>query len=169
MGWTVSGICSSFVGNEGINFVSYHVRRTYCTLIAHAMLLLGYLVGLAYVFYPQMRAAAVIYGLLHHPVSGRPIQYTPSNTTKILLGGWCAGVVVVVVMLLLSASWRVGNWKYHPIVRALDVYPEGWRAAARSVEADFQRLDKVMVPLGNRIVVIADTWIMQTGVYVLCT
>lgn len=50
-------------------------------------------------------------------------------------------------------------------LKALDAYPGGWRAAAHSVEADFRRLDKVMVPLGNRIVVISDTWIMQTGVY----
>lgn len=62
MGLTVSGIFSDFVGNEGVNFVSYHVRRTYCTVVSHAVLLLGYFGGIAYFFYPQMRAAAIIYG-----------------------------------------------------------------------------------------------------------
>lgn len=38
-------------------------------------------------------------------------------TEKILLGGWCVGTVVAVGMLLVATTWRIQNWKRHPVVR----------------------------------------------------
>lgn len=57
---------------------------------------------------------------MYDPVSGRPTiatRYAPSMTEKILLGGWCVGTVVAVGMLLVATTWRIQNWKRHPVVR----------------------------------------------------
>jgi hypothetical protein len=126
MGWTVQGICADWLGNEGLNFVSYHVRRAYATLIAHALVLVGYCVGLGYIFSKQLG------GVCRSDDVGAAVLRLEST---LLVGGavWCAALMVSAAMIMVAISWRLQGWRRHPIVRALDTYPHGWLAAVRDV------------------------------------
>jgi hypothetical protein len=119
-------------------------------LIAHALVLAGYLGGIG-----VLKADTVF---------ERGFQGATSAADAAVVVAWWAGVAAVVGMLLLAVSWRVGGWSRHPIVQRLAAYPHGWRDAARQIERDYARMDKVSVPLGNNEVVLTTSWLLQTRV-----
>eukprot|EP00039_Didymoeca_costata_P024467 m.10347 g.10347 ORF g.10347 m.10347 type:complete len:381 (+) comp4247_c0_seq1:216-1358(+) len=146
LGLTVQGLLSRRLGNESTDFVMYNVRRTTFTLVAHAILLIGYLYGV-YTYHKRKIALGIcvdagIYNIWW-------------------LGLFCAGAMVVKAF-----SWSLFNWRQHPIIRQLSVYPGStYQEIAESINIEYLRVDKVVVPIGNNFTIITNNWVILTSTY----
>ncbi|XP_066999272.1 E3 ubiquitin-protein ligase TM129 [Anabrus simplex] len=150
-GFTVECIFSSFLGSEHENFMLYHIRRTVTTLLCHAFLPLGFILGSCLLGY--------------------------SNPIFILTEGghmWKLFVIGAVLLPLIAIYmvwlWWRENWKYHPVSKTLVLFTESadWRTVASDINIEFRRVDTFYRDTSSLVKVVAtDNWLIKVSPYKL--
>ncbi|KAF7238689.1 hypothetical protein EYD10_14636 [Varanus komodoensis] len=150
-GLTVPQLLGGWLGSEDAAFVQFHLRRGAGTLLAHALLPLGYYVGMCFAA-PEKQLCDV---------------YKAPDSWKVF---FLLAVLAPTLAGLLVYYWSKKGWKNHPLVKVLSLYAlpqSGWAAVAASINTEFRRVDKFATgPPGARVIV-TDSWIMKVTTYCL--
>ena len=108
-GLTVADLFSSWLGSEDVQFVDYHVRRTFATVIVHSLLPLGFFAGLLVV-----QGYRVLLALLNSPP---------------WVAVFALSILFPVFQLARVWSWRRNFWENHPLMKSL----AAWAVQDRTV------------------------------------
>ncbi|XP_038609160.1 E3 ubiquitin-protein ligase TM129 [Tachyglossus aculeatus] len=149
LGLTVQRLLAAWLGSEHRHFVRYHCRRTAATGLLHALLPLGYYIGMCFAA-PERK--------LYH--------------VSLLSDGWRMFLALAVALPTIAGTlayyWSRNGWANHPLARTLALFalpPTGWQAVASSIDTEFRRIDKFATgPPGARVIV-TDTWVMKVTAY----
>jgi hypothetical protein len=145
-GLTLPALFSSLYGDQSVDFVGYHVRRTTVSLLVHLQLPLVYCLGL---------------GLVQPEWS----MFDPWTISLPLSLLWCASFGVSLTGIAIAMLWYPGGWKGHPLMKTLSRTGQPPRIAASSVNLEYRDIDKFVAPLGGSVVIVTDSWILQTNVH----
>lgn len=124
-GLTLNQLFSRFLGSEDIEFIQYHIRRTFLTLIAHSLLPFFYVLFYYFKF-----------------------DYVFESSYENVLKAVCWNSFVVIAFLLpiialaIAYCWYKNDWKNHPITKNLQKYCNHgieWDRVAADVNAEFRR------------------------------
>jgi E3 ubiquitin-protein ligase TM129 len=143
-GLTIENMAASFLDNEGLDFVNYHIRRTCLVWIVHSFLPLVYYIALHW-WWPSFWPASLSANCW--------LQFS------ILLP-----LTVTTYVFLLRHS----RWDWHPIAKELarSCPGQNWRSAASSINTEYTRPDKfTQGPYPGRRIVVTESWILQSTVY----
>ncbi|XP_055977511.1 E3 ubiquitin-protein ligase TM129 isoform X2 [Sorex fumeus] len=148
-GLTVQNLLSGWLGSEDAAFVPYHLRRTAATLLCHALLPLGYYVGMCF-------------------AATDKVLYWPSRAPDAWSLFLLLAVALPTVTWALVYYWSRECWARHPLARTLALYalPQSdWRAVAASINTEFRRIDKFATGAPGARVIVTDTWVMKVTTY----
>ncbi|XP_054994904.1 E3 ubiquitin-protein ligase TM129 isoform X2 [Sorex araneus] len=148
-GLTVQNLLSGWLGSEDAAFVPYHLRRTAATLLCHALLPLGYYVGMCF-------------------AATDKVLYWPSRAPDAWSLFLLLAVALPTVAWALVFYWSRERWARHPLARTLALYalPQSdWRAVAASINTEFRRIDKFATGAPGARVIVTDTWVMKVATY----
>nr|XP_056703775.1 E3 ubiquitin-protein ligase TM129 [Euleptes europaea] len=151
-GLTVSALLGGRLGSEDAAFVQHHLRRGAATLLAHALLPLGYYAGMCFAT-PEKQ----LFNFYQAPEGWRVF--------------FLLAVLAPTAAGLLTYYWSRNDWNNHPLVRTISFYAlpqSGWRAVASSINTEFRRIDKFATGAPGARVIVTDTWIMKVTTYSLC-
>ncbi|XP_049645696.1 E3 ubiquitin-protein ligase TM129 isoform X2 [Suncus etruscus] len=148
-GLTVQNLLSGWLGSEDAAFVPHHLRRTAATLLCHALLPLGYYVGMCF-------------------AASEKQLYWPSRAPVAWRLFLLLAVTLPAVTCVLIYYWSRECWARHPLARTLALYalPQSdWRAVATSINTEFRRIDKFATGAPGARVIVTDTWVMKVTTY----
>lgn len=114
-GFTIPQIFDGILGSENVNFVSYHMRRTSITMVAHSFLPMGYWFAL----------------------------YFGGWRSEWLLFTFVSCWMFVFLCLYKMICWWEYEKHGHPMVKTLLPYvPQGsdWRVVAADLNTEFKKL-----------------------------
>lgn len=173
MGVTIQGFFHSWIGSEHDHYVYHHIRRSYATVVTHALIVIVYLV-LCAGFFGQQLLAPVLPRVLNPILAGEDPkmldvynrrQFGRIDEVKSLV--WWLAMAGAVVAVGLAEYWRSGGWKRHPIVKELMHYNPDWHATAGRISAEFKRMDNLFMTLGGQQVVVTDSWVLSVATYTM--
>uniref|UniRef100_A0A6I8NNK6 Transmembrane protein 129, E3 ubiquitin ligase n=1 Tax=Ornithorhynchus anatinus TaxID=9258 RepID=A0A6I8NNK6_ORNAN len=148
-GLTVQNLLSAWLGSQDRDFVRYHIRRTTATLLLHALLPLGYYIGMCFAA-PEKQ----LHRLVHLP------------------DGWRLFLMLAVAFPTIAGTlafyWSRNKWANHPLARTIALFalpPNGWQSVATSINTEFRRIDKFATGAPGARVIVTDTWVMKVTTY----
>lgn len=125
IGLTINKVLKNLLGNEEIEFIQYHQRRSSLTLIVHCFIPFTY---------------TVLYFLNFENVWIRE----GDNVLKYMV--WNSFIITSLVMplfgLCVGFAWHRNNWSNHPISKTLKKYcnnDSNWQSVATSINDEFRR------------------------------
>lgn len=153
-GLTVQNVLAPLLGSEQMDFVHFHIRRTTSTMLIHALLPIGYYVGM--ILFGNSIGSDFLY-----PWS-LPVHW------QLYLA---ASVVVLWLAMAFAVWWSQNAWSYHPLAQRLQcLAPAGhsWRAMASSINTEFRRFDKFATGVNpGRRIIVTDSWLLRTSAYIV--
>lgn len=148
-GITVQGLFSGWLGSEDLDFVRYHARRTTTTMVVHALLPLGYYIGMGF----TVPKAQLFY------------FHKASDSWRMYL---LVSLIVPACLGTLGYFWSRNGWGNHPLARALARHVSSsmsWRTAAVSLNTEFRRIDKFATGPPEARVIVTDSWVVKVTPY----
>lgn len=118
LGLTTNRLFSSWLGQEDLQFVQYHMRRTTLNLAVHALL-------------------PVIYIILYliYNMGSKPLSHFSYLVALLALP-------ILVIFMGTVVRWIVNAWNEHPITLKLKRFsnnPSEWQPIAESINAEYRR------------------------------
>lgn len=141
-GGTLSYAFARFYGDQELNFVRYHIKRTTIMWLVHSMLPLSYCVGL---------------GLLEPELH----LFDPWNASHLILSLLMVSLGIPACVTTICLYWSTDNWSKHPLAVLLSQFNRPWIEVAASVNSEFRSMDKFVSTMGTTIVLVTDSWIIR--------
>eukprot|EP00055_Hartaetosiga_balthica_P016659 m.106128 g.106128 ORF g.106128 m.106128 type:complete len:382 (-) comp9147_c2_seq1:212-1357(-) len=166
--YTLDSIWRKFLGNEGLHFVNYHIKRGLVMLIMLALVFISYAIAFA------IHSPLVLESMMHFNNLQTEDSNVEAGNEQELSLATISGVILVYVLggcgltfLLTVLIWTYDEYKYHPTRAALEFHSTDWRQVMRSINAEYRNPDKISVPIGYHQVSVTDSWLLQTNLFLL--
>lgn len=145
-GLTIQNLFSSYLGSKDVDFIGYHIRRTWVTVVVHSLLPVVYYIGLTVVS-PELQL----------------LKFTQLSSFALLFALCCFGAALC--GLALGLLWTYSKYNYHPLVNDLKKYGTPWRGVAAQINLEFRRLEKYSSITGGTSIYVTDSWILKCTAY----
>ncbi|XP_067619222.1 E3 ubiquitin-protein ligase TM129 [Eurosta solidaginis] len=167
LGLTTEQIFKKILGDETINFISYHQRRTSLNLIVHSCLPASY-----FLIHKLKFSVFAERGPLEDadldPDFPMPQEAVAFKTLTWKIAQRFSLMAVLAVPALVF-NWQQQNWRRHPISQTLLKFsntPDNFQSVANDISTEFRRLDIYKKKLNSISTVIAtENWIIKTSLY----
>lgn len=167
LGFTIEQLFSRVLGEEYLDFVGYHIRRTSLNLFVHSCLPVTYFL----IHRLKFSVFATQQPLEDNELD--PDFPMPQEAVAFKTLTWKMAqrfsVLAVLAVPALIFNWHQQNWKRHPINKTLAKYsntPDSYSAVASDIGTEFRRQDVYKRKLNSISTVIAtENWIIKTTMY----
>jgi len=160
-GLTIENLFAGYLGNPNLGFVLYQLRRIAITKCIHAALPTIYLFGLTILRHPPSTSSGgaldYVFSVLTS-ISNSSLAETAVATLSLAL------LVYVVTSQIVSV---VNDWSLDRLAIDLAAHSTRgtWREVAASVDAEVMRFDKFQSTVGNTVLYVTETWLVQVTMY----
>jgi len=158
-GLTVENLFGNYLGDPNLTFILYHLRRIAITKCIHSLLPLTYCIGLLLVRFPVSSSD----GGLNYVAA---LTNWSENMFWYLMGStMCLGFAVIVITSVLVSIFN--DWSLNGLAMKLARHSTrgSWHEVAVSIDTEIRRIDKFKATVGNSIVYVTDTWLIQVNPY----
>lgn len=143
LGLTIEEIFSKLLGDESINFVHYHQRRTSLNLFVHSCL------PAMYFLIHKLKFSVFVERELSEHVDLDPDFPMPQEAVAFKTLTWKIAqrfsLMVVLAVPALIFNWQQRNWRRHPISQTLLKFsnvPDSYHTIASDISTEFRRYVK---------------------------
>ncbi|XP_033163988.1 E3 ubiquitin-protein ligase TM129 [Drosophila mauritiana] len=167
LGFTIEQLFARFLGEEYLDFVGYHQRRTSLNLFVHSCL------PFSYFLIHRLKFSVFA---TQEPLEDSDLDPDfpmPQEAVAFKTLTWKTAqrfsVLAVLAMPALIFNWHQQNWRRHPISKALTKYsitPGSYSAVASEIGTEFRQPEIYKKKLNSISSVIAtQNWIIKTTMY----
>ncbi|KAH8294732.1 hypothetical protein KR018_002292, partial [Drosophila ironensis] len=167
LGFTIEQLFARFLGDEYLDFVGYHLRRTSLNLFVHSCL--------PFCYFLIHRLKFSVFAK-QEPLENSDLDPDfpmPQEAVAFKTLTWKTAqrfsVLAVLVVPALIFNWHQQNWKRHPISKTLAKYSNlqgSYTAVARDIGTELRRPEIYKKKLNSIATVIAtENWIIKTTLY----
>lgn len=169
LGFTIEQLFARFLGEEYLDFVGYHLRRTSLNLFVHSCL------PFSYFLIHRLKFSVFA---TQEPLEDSDLDPDfpmPQEAVAFKTLTWKTAqrfsVLAVMAVPALIFNWHQQNWRRHPISKALAKYsnsnsPGSYSAVASDIGNEFRRPEIYKKKLNSISTVIAtENWIIKTTMY----
>ncbi|XP_036675701.2 E3 ubiquitin-protein ligase TM129 [Drosophila suzukii] len=167
LGFTIEQLFARFLGEEYLDFVGYHLRRTSLNLFVHSCL------PFSYFLIHRLKFSVFA---TQEPLEDSDLDPDfpmPQEAVAFKTLTWKTAqrfsVLAVLAVPALIFNWHQQNWRRHPISKALSKYsnsPGSYSAVASDIGIEFRRPEIYKKKLNSISTVIAtQNWIIKTTMY----
>ncbi|XP_037953099.1 E3 ubiquitin-protein ligase TM129-like [Teleopsis dalmanni] len=166
LGFTIEEFGARLLGDEKINFILYHQRRTCLNLFVHSCL------PAAYFLIHQLKFS--VFAVKEPPEADLDPDFPmPQEAVAFKTLTWKIAqrfsLIAVLAVPAIIFNWKHQNWKRHPISLTLNKFsngPHNYLPVATDISAEFRRYDIYKKKLNSISTVIAtQNWIIKTSLY----
>lgn len=167
LGFTIEQLFARFLGEEYLDFVGYHQRRTSLNLFVHSCL------PFSYFLIHRLKFSVFATQEPLEDFDLDPDFPMPQEAVAFKTLTWKTAqrfsVLAVLAMPALIFNWHQENWRRHPISKALSKYsitPGSYSAVASEIGIEFRQPEIYKKKLNSISSVIAtQNWIIKTTMY----
>ncbi|XP_043652227.1 E3 ubiquitin-protein ligase TM129 [Drosophila teissieri] len=167
LGFTIEQLFARFLGEEYLDFVGYHLRRTSLNLFVHSCL------PFSYFLIHRLKFSVFA---TQEPLEDSDLDPDfpmPQEAVAFKTLTWKTAqrfsVLAVLALPALIFNWHQQNWRRHPISKALSKYsisPGSYSAVASEIGTEFRQPEIYKKKLNSISSVIAtQNWIIKTTMY----
>ncbi|XP_017477485.1 PREDICTED: E3 ubiquitin-protein ligase TM129 [Rhagoletis zephyria] len=167
LGLTIEQVFNKLLGDESMNFILYHHRRTSLNLFVHSCLPAFYFLihKLKFSVFAEREPPEEADLDPDFPMPQEAVAFK-TLTWKIAQRFSLMAVLAVPALVF---NWYQQNWRRHPISQTLLKYsnvPNSFQSVANDISTEFRRLDIYKKKLNSISTVIAtENWIIKTTLY----
>ncbi|XP_065174124.1 E3 ubiquitin-protein ligase TM129 [Atheta coriaria] len=147
-GFTISSLFEKLLGNENVDFIQFHIRRTTLTLLIYSLLPLLFVLGLNTFVTEETQSVFIL-------IDNHPTIYLILSTVALMLP---------LLALVQIYNYKL-NWAAHPVVQTLKKFSNDnttWEQIATDINNEYRRVEKICIKTSPITTVIAtENWIIK--------